>query len=93
MTRICQIFRSSRRAEMYLYVDKARGLEDVPEALLRHFGEPLPVMVLALDAGRRLARVSVEEVLEAIAERGYFLQMPPAQPGTGEPRARERDSG
>ena len=80
MKRICQIYRSPRRAEMYLYVDKARGLADVPEALLQQFGEPQPVMVLALDAGRRLARVAVVDVLDSIAQRGFFLQMPPAEP-------------
>lgn len=80
MKRICQIFRSPRRAEMYLYVDKARGLADVPEVLLQQFGEPQPVMVLALDDGRRLARAQASEVLASIAQRGFFLQMPPAEP-------------
>lgn len=90
MTRICQIFRSPRRAEMYLYVDKARGLVDVPEALLQHFGEPQPVMVLTLGSGRRLARVEVDDVLAAITECGYFLQMPPAYPGERASPVRER---
>jgi uncharacterized protein len=75
--RICQIFRSPRKPEMYLYVDKAEGLEQVPEALLAQFGEPLPVMVLALDASRKLARAQAADVLEKIASQGFFLQMPP----------------
>ncbi|HEY7776237.1 MAG TPA: YcgL domain-containing protein, partial [Kineobactrum sp.] len=58
--RVCQIFRSPRKAEMYLYVDKQRGLEDVPEALLASFGDPQPVMVLLLKPERRLARVAGE---------------------------------
>ncbi len=77
MKRVCQIFRSPRKPEMYLYVDKAQGLADVPEALLAQFGEPQPVMVLALDASRKLARVRAGEVLDAIAAQGFFLQMPP----------------
>lgn len=77
MSRICQIFRSPRKPEMYLYVDKAEGLEQVPEALLAQFGEPLPVMVLALDASRKLARAQAADVLEKIASQGFFLQMPP----------------
>lgn len=75
--RICQIFRSSRKPEMYLYVDKAEGLEQVPEALLAQFGEPQAVMVLALDASRKLARAQAADVLEKIASQGFFLQMPP----------------
>lgn len=77
MTLVCQIYKSSRKAEMYLYVEKERGLEDVPEALLDQFGEPEEVMVLALTAQRKLARVSAAEVVEAIQTQGYFLQMPP----------------
>ena len=32
MSLLCQVFRSSRQQEMYLYVDKSRGLQDVPDA-------------------------------------------------------------
>lgn len=77
MKRVCQIFRSPRKPEMYLYVDKADGLLQVPEPLLAQFGEPQPVMVLALDADRKLARVQAAEVLDKIASQGFFLQMPP----------------
>jgi len=77
MTRICQIFRSVRKPETYLYVDKASGLEEVPEALLQQFGEPEPVMSLLLTPERRLARVDAREVLEKIAAQGFYLQMPP----------------
>ncbi len=77
MKRICQIFRSPRKAEMYLYVDKAEGLAKVPDTLLAQFGEPQAVMVLALDAGRKLARVQAAEVLAKIDSQGFFLQMPP----------------
>ena len=75
--RLVQVFRSPRRGETYLYVDQARGLEDVPEALLLQFGPPEPVLSLLLTPERRLARVRAAEVLEAIAARGYFLQLPP----------------
>ena len=77
MKRLCQIYRSPRREEMYLYVDKARGLDDVPEALLRQFGEPEPVMTLLISPERRLARADATEVLAQIETQGYYLQMPP----------------
>jgi len=78
MNRIhCQIYRSSRKPETYLYVEKSRGLEDVPEALMQQFGEPEEVMSLLLDVGRRLARADAVEVLQLIAEQGFYLQMPP----------------
>ncbi len=77
MTLICQVYRSPKRAEMYLYVEKSRGLVDVPEALMNSFGEPEAVMVLKLDAQRKLARADVNQVLADIAVQGYYLQMPP----------------
>jgi uncharacterized protein YcgL (UPF0745 family) len=74
---ICEIFRSSRKEEMYLYVDRERGIADVPEVLMKQFGEPESVMTLVLTPERKLARVDVTEVLAAIEQQGFFLQMPP----------------
>ena len=77
MKRLCEIFRSPRKEEMYLYVDKANGLADVPEVLLKQFGEPESVMTIVLTPERKLARVDIQEVLEKIESEGFFLQMPP----------------
>lgn len=77
MKRLCRIYKSPRREEMYLFVDQARGLADVPESLLARFGEPVEVMTLLLSPGRALARADAEEVLRNIDERGFYLQMPP----------------
>lgn len=75
--RLVEIFRGTRKAESYLYVDKAQGLVDVPEVLLAQFGEPRSVMTLMLDPQRKLARANAAEVLAKIEEQGYYLQMPP----------------
>ncbi|NVK43590.1 MAG: YcgL domain-containing protein [Oceanospirillaceae bacterium] len=75
--KICSIFKSSRKDEMYLYVDKREQLERVPGALLEMFGRAVHVMDMPVTASRRLARVDVEKVLAGIDERGYYLQMPP----------------
>lgn len=77
MQRICSIYRSSKVEGMYLYVDKAEGLERVPEALMTRFGKPEPAMTLLLHPERKLARANVADVLQAIAANGFFLQMPP----------------
>lgn len=66
---------------MYLYVDKAEDLARVPEALLKKFGKPEHAMVLLLHPERKLARVNVTQVLNAIGEQGFFLQMPPSASG------------
>ena len=77
MKLLCQVFKSPRKPEMYLYVEKARGLVDVPEVLMTQFGEPQAVMTLVLDSQRKLARADTAEVLADIAEKGFYLQMPP----------------
>lgn len=77
MSLLCSIYRSPKKEGMYLYVDKKEDLERVPESLLKVFGKPQFAMTLHLTPERKLARVSRDEVVLAIAEQGYFLQMPP----------------
>jgi uncharacterized protein YcgL (UPF0745 family) len=74
---ICQVFRSPHKPEMYLYVEKSRGCEDVPAALLAQFGEPEALMVLLITPEKKLARASAVEVLAQIEKLGFYLQMPP----------------
>lgn len=76
---LCEIFRSSRKEGMYLYVDKRQGLSEVPEALLGHFGRPISAMTLILTPQKPLGRASALDVMAAIREKGYYLQMPPAK--------------
>lgn len=75
--KICSVFLSSRKDEMYLYVDKRDQLNKVPEALLEMFGKPKHVMDIPLTANRKLARVETEKVIAEIDEKGFYLQMPP----------------
>ena len=77
-SKLVQVYRSPRREEMYLYVEQGRGVGELPEALLARFGEPEPVMLLQLTAERQLARADAAQVLAAIDEQGFYLQMPPS---------------
>ena len=74
---ICEVFKSSRKDEMYLYVDKRQGLADVPKQLLETFGKPVPVFTMLLTADKKLSRVNAEDVVAGIKEQGFYLQMPP----------------
>ena len=75
--RIVEIFKGNKKEEMYLYVDQKEGLRQVPEDLLSTFGQTESVMILPLTQNKKLARVEAADILEAIEEQGYFLQMPP----------------
>lgn len=82
----CDIYRSSKKDEMYIYVasqpdvEKAEGydpLEVVPEAVCQAFGRATFVMHLELSEGRKLARANVLHVIDSLETKGFFLQMPP----------------
>ncbi len=74
---VCRVFRCSRQAELYLYLRQDLEPEVLPEALRQRLGRLEVVMQLTLAADRPLARVDIARVRAAMAEPGYFVQMPP----------------
>ena len=79
MKRICSIYRSPRKHEMYLYVLRAEALTRVPEPLLSAFGAPVHAFDMVLTPERTLAREDITKVLENLDNQGYHLQMPPPE--------------
>lgn len=79
MKRICSIYRSLKKNEMYLYVLKSDALERVPVELLTAFGKPQHAFDLVLTPERALAREDIHTVLANLEKQGYHLQMPPAE--------------
>lgn len=77
MTLLCTIYKGSREPELYLYVDRVDGIARVPDELLARLGTVSEVMTIKLTPQRKLARASAPQVLAAIAEKGYYLQLPP----------------
>ncbi|WP_318465844.1 YcgL domain-containing protein [Photobacterium leiognathi] len=73
---LCAIYKSLKKDNTYLYINKKGDFSDVPEALMTTFGKPQFVMVLKLD-GRKLALADVEKVKEALKTVGFYLQVPP----------------
>jgi hypothetical protein len=76
----CQVFRSQKKDETYLFLAADQPFEELPEDLLATFGEPVFVMALKLSSKSKLARVETQSVLESLRERGFFLQLPPKLP-------------
>lgn len=85
---ICSVYRSRRKADVYLFVDHEDGFSRVPQSLLDELGGTEKAMTLVLKPGRRLARADAVDVMRAIRENGYYLQLPPlgqpSDPTTGE---------
>ncbi|SFR46797.1 hypothetical protein SAMN05216203_0566 [Marinobacter daqiaonensis] len=70
------VFRSSRRQDTYLYTRRGQQWNELPESLREIFGNPVHSLDLVLTPDRKLARTTGREVLEAIAEKDYYLQLP-----------------
>ena len=79
MKRLCTVWASPKKEEMYLYTDRLEGLKRVPKELLSMFGTPKEVMGLPLSEDRQLGRATAQQVLEEIESKGFYLQMPPVR--------------
>lgn len=73
----CAIYRSAKKVDSYLYVERENDFARVPHALLDMLGSLTFVMSLELHAQRKLAQVDVMQVMERLQQQGYYLQMPP----------------
>lgn len=76
---IVDIFKGSVKDEMYLYVKRDEAFKRVPEVLLNGMGELSKVMTIPLHSERPLARADIKVVLQALNEKGFYLQMPPVE--------------
>lgn len=76
---LCDVYKSRKKDEAYLYVSRKDALSRVPEALLDTFGKPELALTLMLSADKPLARADVSKVLKALEEQGFYLQMPPVR--------------
>lgn len=80
---LCSVFRSERKEGAYLYTPFKTGhnaLADVPAELLAQLGTLTEVMKLKLTPERKLAQADAARVIQQLQEKGYYLQLPPAQP-------------
>ena len=75
------VYRSAKRAETYAFLPTAESFETLPEALQAHFGEPTAFLNFWLHEEKLLAQADAKQVLAAIAEQGFYLQLPPPKDG------------
>lgn len=74
---ICAVYKSRRKLDSYLFVEKRSEFERVPEALLEMFGTPELVMMLPLMKRDHLGFADIEKVKVELTDKGYYLQLPP----------------
>jgi uncharacterized protein YcgL (UPF0745 family) len=76
---LCAIYKSAKKAQMYLFVKTRDDFSSVPEALMKVFGTPTLVTLTNLATKTKLAFADLEKVKTNLEEEGYYLQMPPPQ--------------
>ena len=72
-----KVFKSLKKLDTYLYVDKSHNFEELPSALRYSFGQYELGLEMVLSAERKLARADTNQVLSDIALKGFYLQLPP----------------
>jgi len=73
----CSIYKSIKKSDTYLYVEKKDEFDRIPKPLLDMLGRLEFIMILDLDQRDKLAQVESNQVKDSLREQGYFLQLPP----------------
>ena len=73
----CYIYKSLKKADLYVYLDRKDDFSRLPEACFKLMGNLEYVMNLELTSERKLARENTDKVLKNLHEKGFFIQMPP----------------
>lgn len=72
----CEVYRNGRHGDTYLYVNKTDGLDRIPEPLLEQFGKPEKALSFLLTEDKKLANADAKTVMDALSEKGFYLQLP-----------------
>jgi len=70
------IYKGSKKFDTYLYVCRKDDFSQVPEVLLSAMGQLELVMTLELSPEKKLAQADVQQVINALQQDGFYLQMP-----------------
>ena len=71
------VYKTARRPETFLFVPAGLAFNEWPDGLADVFHPAKHVMTVTLTPGRPLAAQPANLVINEIAKRGYFMQLPP----------------
>ena len=75
----CCVYKSLRKQQTFLFVLQEDDFSRVPEPLLKALGEIEKVIELELTPGRQVARGEARYIMDDLLEKGFHLQLPPAE--------------
>lgn len=71
------VYRSPKKEQTYLFVEKRDDFSRVPVALMATFGTPQLVTMVNLANRDKLALADIDKVKTNLTEQGFYLQLPP----------------
>ncbi|WP_019025960.1 YcgL domain-containing protein [Colwellia piezophila] len=74
---LCAIYKSTRKAQTYLFVKTRDDFSTVPDGLMKTFGTPALVTLINLATKTKLAMADLDKVKINLIEKGFYLQLPP----------------
>ena len=74
---LCAIYKSARKAQTYIFVNKRDDFSSIPEGLMKTFGTPVLVTLINLATKDKLAMADIDKVKQNLNEKGFYLQLPP----------------
>jgi len=74
---LCAVYKSSKKANTYIFVKTRDEFDDVPKALMSTFGSPILVTLFNLATKDKLGFADLDKVKSNLVEQGYYLQLPP----------------
>lgn len=77
--KLSAVYKSLKKTDCYLYVEKRDDFSRVPDALLKQFGTPQFFMLVALTKHDTIANISTSSFIAKMQAQGFYLQMPPKE--------------
>ncbi|MDN3380229.1 MULTISPECIES: YcgL domain-containing protein [unclassified Pseudoalteromonas] len=71
------VYKSKKKADTFLFVEKRDDFSKVPEPLMTMFGQPQYVMIINLAKREHLGGADLNTVKQALTDDGFYLQLPP----------------
>tara|TARA_Y100001934_G_scaffold277665_1_gene377009 strand:+ start:3827 stop:4078 length:252 start_codon:yes stop_codon:yes gene_type:complete len=72
----CIIYKATKKANTYLFLENEKDLSRVPTPLLDLLGMLEIVIELEISASTKLAQASTNKVISELKQSGFYLQLP-----------------
>ncbi|MCG7560011.1 MULTISPECIES: YcgL domain-containing protein [Pseudoalteromonas] len=76
---LAAVYKSSKKADTYLFIEKRDDFSKVPDPLMATFGTPIFVIIVDLAKRKKLGTADLSNVKQKLIDDGFYLQLPPPQ--------------